>query len=146
MCIIIKFDEPNLERFINIHPLVKIKFIHECSVQNSIVKPKLDNKNHPWRLASNPYNSNLCFVYLYHHFIHLGNHLERLSLSSIWFIHLKEKPMVGIFFFNQTPKLRKMKRKQKKKLSLWRILIFDFFPQFCDTKILEIFPQKNIQN
>lgn len=47
MCIIIKFDEPNLERFINIHPLMKIKFIHECSVQNSIVKPKLYNKNHP---------------------------------------------------------------------------------------------------
>jgi len=47
MCIIIKFDEPNLERFINIHPLMKIKFIHEWSVQNSIVKPKLYNKNHP---------------------------------------------------------------------------------------------------
>jgi hypothetical protein len=34
---------------------MKIKFIHECSVQNSIVKPKLYNKNHPRRLASNPF-------------------------------------------------------------------------------------------
>ncbi len=144
MCIIIKFDEPNLERFINIHPLVKIKFIHECSIQNSIVKPKVYNKNHPWRSTSNPYNSNLCFVYLYHHFIHLGNHLERLSLSSIWFIHLKEKPMVGIFFFLSNSKIKE-KEKKTKKLSLWRIFYL-FFPQFCDTKILEIFPQKNIQN
>jgi hypothetical protein len=37
---------------------------------------------------------------------------KTFSLSSILFIHLKEKPMVGIFF-NQTPKLRKMKTKQK---------------------------------
>lgn len=47
--------------------------------------------------------------------------------------------MVGIFFY-QTPKLRKMKTKQKN--SPYEGCFF-FFSQFCDTKILENFyPQK----
>jgi hypothetical protein len=43
--------------------------------------------------------------------------LERLSLSSILFIHLKEKPMVGIFFFLSNSKIKE-KEKKTKKLSL----------------------------
>ncbi len=70
---------------------------------------------------------------------------KTFSLSSILFIHLKEKPMVGIFFISNS-KIKENENKTKN-LSLWRdFKILKKFPQFCDTKILENFSQKRKKN
>ncbi len=76
-------------------------------------------------------------------FIHLGTTQKRLSLSSILFIHLKEKPNGWDLFLSNS----KIKENEKKtKNSPYEGFFFFFFFSFVTLKLWPIFPPKKNQN